>query len=36
MTEQATLNENVGENDLNLWNTAKTTMAWNEDFYRNG
>ena len=22
MTEQATLNENVSENDLNLWNTA--------------
>ena len=23
MTQQATLNENVSENDLNLWNTAK-------------
>ena len=24
MTEQATLNENVSENDLNLWNILQT------------
>ena len=43
MTEQATLNENASENYLNLRNTANgwkksrwTTMALNEDFYRNG